>query len=103
MFGSRVKAIGFTALFEGIMMTADAGWLSGIALCYLVVINAIANGCRLAMRDAAPRVDWASNLARNIAAAAAGTATLATKPARRARHRRARPRTTKPRLAAVPA
>ena len=29
MFGSRGKAIGFTALLEGIMMTADAGWLSG--------------------------------------------------------------------------
>jgi hypothetical protein len=55
MFGSRVKAIGFTALLEGIMMTADAGWLSGIALCYLVVINAVANGCRLAMRDATLR------------------------------------------------
>jgi hypothetical protein len=103
MFGSRVKAIGFTALLEGIMMTADAGWLSGIALCYLVAINAVANGCQLAMRDASPRVDWASNLARNIAAAAAGTATRATKPARRARQRRVRPRTTKPRLASVPA
>jgi hypothetical protein len=103
MFGSRVKAIGFTALLEGIMMTADAGWLSAIALCYLVAINAVANGCRLAMRDSTTRVDWASNLARSIAAAAAGTATLATKPARRARHRRVRPRTAKHRLTAVPA
>jgi hypothetical protein len=103
MFGSRVKAIGFTALLEGIMMTADAGWLSGIALCYLVVINAVANDCRLAMRDTASRVDWASNLARNIAAAAAGTATRATTPARARGARRARSRTAKPRLAAVPA
>src|SRR5262245_59805006 len=46
MFGSRLKAIGFTALLEGIMMTADAGWLSAIALGYLVVINAVSNGCR---------------------------------------------------------
>jgi hypothetical protein len=103
MFGSRVKAIGFTALLEGIMMTADAGWLSAIALCYLVAINAVANGCRLAMRDATTRVDWASNLARNIAAAAAGTATLDAKPTRRPRQRRVHPRRTKPRLTAVPA
>ena len=53
MFGSTAKAVGFTALLEveGIMMTADAGWLSAIALGYLVVINAVANGCRLALRD----------------------------------------------------
>lgn len=69
MFGSKVRAIGFTALLEGIMMTADAGWLSAIALCYLVVINAIANGCRLALRDttaAVATVDWPANLARAI-------------------------------------
>ncbi|TMQ13330.1 MAG: hypothetical protein E6J91_18940 [Deltaproteobacteria bacterium] len=88
MFGSKVKAIGFTALLEGIMMTADAGWLSAIALGYLVVINAVANGCRLALRDTT---------------AAAGTATRPKKPtrARPARPRRARQRTTTPRLAAV--
>src|SRR5438105_1226559 len=34
MFGSKVTAIGFTALLEGIMMTADTGWLSAIALGY---------------------------------------------------------------------
>ena len=86
MFGSKVKAIGFTALLEGIMMTADAGWLSAIALGYLVVINAVANGCRLALRDTT-----------------AGTATRPKKPtrARPARPRRARQRTTTPRLAAV--
>lgn len=55
MFGSRMKAIGFTALIEGIMMTADAGWLSAVALVYLVAINAVANGCRLALRDAASK------------------------------------------------
>jgi hypothetical protein len=105
MFGSRVKAIGFTALLEGIMMTADAGWLSATALCYLVAINAVANGCRLALRDttATGRVDWPANLARGIAAAAAGTATRAKKqaPSRPARLRRASQRATKPRLVTV--
>lgn len=51
MFGSRIKALGFTALLEGIMMSAHDGRLSAVALGYLIVINAVANGCRLAMRD----------------------------------------------------
>jgi hypothetical protein len=105
MFGSKVKAIGFTALLEGIMMAADAGWLSAIALAYLVAINAVANGCRLAMRDyAAPGgSDWAANLARGIAAAGAATAALTTRRTRRVRRRPTRARATGPRLAAVPA
>jgi hypothetical protein len=102
MFGSKVKAIGFTALLEGIMMTADAGWLSAIALGYLVAINAVANGCRLALRDVTASVNWPANLARSIGAAAAGAATRSRKPARTARTRRARPRTTTPRLTAMP-
>lgn len=79
MFGSRAKALGFTLLLEGIMMTSSAAWLTAIALTYLVLINAVANGCRLALRDAEPIVtDWASNLGRAIAAAAAaGAATAA--------------------------
>jgi hypothetical protein len=67
MFGSKVKAIGFTALLEGIM-TTDAEWLAEIALGYLVVINAVANGCRLALRDTTAAVataDWPANLARD--------------------------------------
>jgi hypothetical protein len=63
MFGSRVKAIGFTALLEGIMMAADARWLSAIALSYLVVINAVASGCRLAWCDTTTDVNWPANLA----------------------------------------
>ena len=101
MFGSRAKAIGFTALLEGIMMTADAGWLSAIALGYLVAINAtnaVANGCRLALRDnhsTTEVVDWPANLARGLAAvatatAAAATATRVRKPEQAARSRRAR-------------
>lgn len=106
IFGSTAKAVGFTALLEGIMMTANAGWLSAIALGYLVVINAVANGCRLALRDTTTTtadIDWASNLARGIAAAATGTAAQPRKPERKARTRRARPRRTEPKLAAVPA
>lgn len=106
MFGSTAKAVGFTALLEGIMMTANAGWLSAIALGYLVVINAVANGCRLALRDTtteAADIHWALNLAHGIAAAATGRAAQAKKPERRARTRRARSRKTAPRLAAVAA
>lgn len=48
-------------------------------------------------------IDWASNLARGIAAAATGTAAQASKPERRARQRRARSRKTALKLAAVAA
>jgi hypothetical protein len=104
MFGSKVKAIGFTALLEGIMMTADAGWLSAIALCYLVAINAVANGCRLALRDATATVEWPANLVRGIAAAAvaaAGEASQLRTRAKAGRQRRVRQRTTKPRLGTI--
>jgi hypothetical protein len=78
MFGSKAKALGFTLLLEGIMMASSAAWLTAIALTYLVLINAVANGCRLALRDIDPDVtdvtDWASNLGRTIAAAAGATA-----------------------------
>jgi hypothetical protein len=61
MFGSKVKALGFTLLLEGIMMASSAAWLTAIALTYLVLINAAANGCRLALRDTVgPGVDWSS-------------------------------------------
>ncbi len=78
MFGSKAKALGFTLLLEGIMMTSNAAWLTAIALAYLVLINAVANGCRLALRDADPSVadvaEWRSNLGRGLAAAAGATA-----------------------------
>jgi len=88
MFGSKAKSIGFTALLEGIMMTADAGWLTGIALGYLVAINAVANGCRLALRDASMRpepatpIDSASNLARSHGGRLPGDPEVAPAPAR---------------------
>lgn len=84
------------------MMTAAAGWLNLIALGYLVAINAIANGCRLALHDSTGAVDWRANLARGIAAAAAATAAQARKLERRARTRRVRPRAAASRLTAVP-
>ena len=49
MFGSKVKALGFTLVLEGIMMASNAAWLTAIALTYLVLINAAANRCRLAL------------------------------------------------------
>ena len=100
MFGARAKALGFTLLLEGIMMTSSAGWLTAIALTYLVLINAVANGCRLALRDADPAgVDWSANLAQAIAAAAGATAALARKPTKARRRRRADVRRTQPQLA----
>src|SRR3954470_13045950 len=50
MFGRKAKALGFTLLLEGIMMTSSAGWLTAIALTYLVLINAV--GERLSARAA---------------------------------------------------
>jgi len=45
------KAIGFVVLVEGIMVASKTPWLSFAALAYLVVINAMATGCQLALRD----------------------------------------------------
>lgn len=60
------------------MMTSNAAWLTAIALAYLVLINAVANGCRLALRDVEPAIndvtEWPSNLGRALAAAAGASA-----------------------------
>lgn len=48
-----VKALGFTALVEGLMMTSSNQYLAGSALGLLIAVNAVANGCRLAVRAAA--------------------------------------------------
>ena len=112
MFGSKSKALGFTLLLEGIMMTSSAAWLTAIALTYLVLINAVANGCRLALRDADTigadpigvgpiGVDWPSNLAQTIAVAAGATAALAKKPTKARRRRRSEARRAQPQLALV--
>jgi hypothetical protein len=48
-FNSRLKALGWTMLVEGLMVCAPAhlAWLSGVCLAYLVVINATACACSL--------------------------------------------------------
>ena len=100
MFGSKAKALGFTLLLEGIMMTSSAAWLTAIALTYLVMINAVANGCRLALRDIEPtEVDWSANLSHAIAVAASATAAAAKKPTKTRRRRRLETRRTQPQLA----
>lgn len=48
-FGSSVKALGFVILAEGVMTFCSTAWLSLVALGYLVLINAIATGCRIAL------------------------------------------------------
>lgn len=47
VFGSWYKALGFVMAIEG-YMTFTSGWLSTTALVFLVAINLIANGCRVA-------------------------------------------------------
>jgi hypothetical protein len=47
-FGSGAKALGFAALLEGVLTCSATPWLSAGALAYLVAINAVATGVRLA-------------------------------------------------------
>jgi hypothetical protein len=54
-FGSPRKAAGFVAALEGVMLISH-GWIGVVALCVLIAINAIANGCTIALaRDATRR------------------------------------------------
>lgn len=54
-FGDRRKAIGFVLALEGVMLVTS-GKTSAVALAILIVINAIANGCTIALgRDATMR------------------------------------------------
>ena len=48
-FGSSVKSLGFVVLAEGVMTFCSTAWLSLVALGYLVLINAIATGCTIAL------------------------------------------------------
>lgn len=48
-FQAPVKALGFVVLLEGVMVLSHTGWLSLMALVYLVCINGIATGCNLAL------------------------------------------------------
>lgn len=53
---SKVKALGFTVLLEGVMTCSHQEWLSVTALVYLCAINAIATGVTLARGTPAARV-----------------------------------------------
>lgn len=81
VFGSFAKAVGFTALVEGMMVCADSQALTAAALVLLVVVNAVANGCRLAVRDAGDRPTQAERAAGRRRAPRSGKA--AGKPALR--------------------
>lgn len=48
-FGSMTKAVGFTVLLEGVLIYSNTAWLSVAALAYLVFINAVATGARVAL------------------------------------------------------
>jgi len=52
-FDDRFKATGFVGLVEGSLLLAPIPALAYVALGYLVLINAIATGCLLALRDRA--------------------------------------------------
>lgn len=54
-YGSTPKAFFFVLLAEGLMSFSETKWLSVGALGYLVLINAVANGCNLAVAHAARR------------------------------------------------
>jgi hypothetical protein len=54
-FDDRAKAWGFTALVEGTILLAPSPELRYVALAYLVTINALGTGARLALRDRADR------------------------------------------------
>jgi hypothetical protein len=47
-FGHGAKAAGFCVLVEGVLLASRTQWLAVVALAYLVAINAVATGCRLA-------------------------------------------------------
>ncbi len=51
-FGNPRKALGFVAALEGVMLVSH-GRIGIVALCVLIAINAIANGCTIALARAA--------------------------------------------------
>jgi hypothetical protein len=44
-----VKAVGFVILIEGVMVTAEARWLSIASLVYLIAINGVATGVNVSV------------------------------------------------------
>jgi hypothetical protein len=70
-FSSMTKALGFVVLAEGVMTFSSTAWLSGVALGYLVLINAIATGCTIALGAVEDQQAAAPTRAPAAAAAAA--------------------------------
>ncbi len=64
MFGSRLKALSFTVLAEGLMMFGGSAALAYVTLGLLVVINAMTCGCRLALRSTPPAAPEAPTVPR---------------------------------------
>jgi hypothetical protein len=50
-FADNHKALGYVVVLEGVMLCTDTHLLSYSALALLIGINAIANGCNLALQD----------------------------------------------------
>ena len=75
-FCSAVKAFGFVVLAEGVMTFCSTAWLSVVALGYLVLINAIATGCTIALGAVEDQRAAAPTAAPVAAPAADGSAQL---------------------------
>jgi hypothetical protein len=54
-FDDRAKALGFVVLVEGALLLAPSPALRYVALGYLIAVNALGTGARLALRDRADR------------------------------------------------
>ena len=50
-FRSGVKAFGFVALMEGILICSRTEWLAVTCLVYLCAINAISTGCNMVVKE----------------------------------------------------
>jgi len=53
-FASSFKSFGWVVLIEGVMVTSHIHWLSIAALGFLISINGISTGCRLAISPGRP-------------------------------------------------
>lgn len=48
--GSAIQSLAFVVLSEGILVFSDTEWLRLTFLGYLCIINALANGCKIALK-----------------------------------------------------
>lgn len=65
-FGERTKSVCLVISIEGMMVLSPTPWLAGLALCYLIVINAIATACILAHEDAPPEPVTVTSVSREL-------------------------------------